>query len=170
MSDKYAAIASERHRFPVTLMCEAFGVSPSGFYAAQQRPARARTCRVERLRLVPRAAFAETKGRYGSPRIFGDLTDAGEQTSETLIARLMQEEGLVARAARRSVVTTDSDHREPIAPNLLARDFAVQYLDQFYRLAFHFNDQRIDPAAEEAVKNHARDRYDQAHRRVVEGD
>ena len=126
MSDKYAAIASERHRFPVTLMCEALGVSPSGFYAAQQRPASARACRVERLRLVTRAAFAETKGRYGSPRIFGDLTDAGEQTSEKLIARLMQEEGLVARAARRYVVTTDSDHREPIAPNLLARDFAVR--------------------------------------------
>ena len=126
MSDKYAAIARERHRSPVTLMCAALGVCPSGFSAAQQRPASARACRVERLRLVTRAAFAAVKGRYGSPRIFGALTVAGEQTSEKLIARLMQEEGLVARAPRRFVVTTDSDHREPIAPNLLARDFAVR--------------------------------------------
>jgi transposase InsO family protein len=38
----------------------------------------------------------------------------------------MQEEGLVARAPRRYVVTTDSTHRDPIAPNLLVRDFAVR--------------------------------------------
>lgn len=126
MSDKYAAIAQERHRFPVAVMCDALGVSPSGFYAAQHRTPSARACRDEQLRLLTRAAFAETHGRYGSPRLFDELTDAGERTSEKRIARLMQEEGLVARAPRRYVVTTDSAHREPIAPNLLARDFAVR--------------------------------------------
>ena len=38
----------------------------------------------------------------------------------------MREEGLVARTPRRYVVTTDSELREPFAPNLLARDFAVR--------------------------------------------
>jgi putative transposase len=126
MSDKYAAIQSERHRFPLQLMCDALGVSTSGFYAAQQRPSSPRARRDEQLRIATRAVFAMTKGRYGSPRIFDELTDAGECTSEKRIARLMQEDGLVARAPRRFVVTTDSDHREPIAPNLLARDFAVR--------------------------------------------
>lgn len=126
MSDKYAAIQSERHRFPLQLMCEALDVSPSGFYAAQQRVASARACRDEQLRLATRVVFATTKGRYGSPRIFDELTEAGECTSVKRIARLMREDGLVARAPRRFVVTTDSDHREPIAPNLLARDFAVR--------------------------------------------
>lgn len=59
MSDKYAAITRERHRFPVTL-CEALRVSPSGFYAAQQ-----------------------TKGRYGSPRLCGVLTDAGSRRARS---------------------------------------------------------------------------------------
>ena len=36
-----------------------------------------------------------------------------------------QEDQLVARPRRRSVRTTDSRHTDPIAPNLLARDFAV---------------------------------------------
>lgn len=126
MSDKYAAIQGERHRFPLQLMCEALDVSPSGFYAAQHRAASARARRDEQLRIATRAVFALTKGRYGSPRIFDELTDAGERTSEKRIARLMQEDGLVARARRRFVVTTDSDHREPIAPNRVARDFAVR--------------------------------------------
>lgn len=126
MSDKYAAIQNERHHFPVALMCDALGVSASGFYAAQDRAVSAQGCRDEQLRVRTRTAFAETKGRYGSPRIFDELRDAGECTSEKRIARLMQEDGLVTRAPRRYVVTTDSDHREPIAPNLLARDFAVR--------------------------------------------
>ena len=126
MSDKYAAIQGERHRFPLQLMCEALDVSPSGFYAAQHRAASARARRDEQLRIATRAVFALTKGRYGSPRIFDELTGAGERTSEKRIARLMQEDGLVARARRRFVVTTDSDHREPIAPNRVARDFAVR--------------------------------------------
>ena len=126
MSDKYAAIQSERHRFPLQLMCEALDVSTSGFYAAQHRVVSARARRDEQLRIATRAVFAMTKGRYGSPRIYDELAEAGECTSAKRIARLMREDGLVARPPRRYVVTTDSDHRKPIAPNLLARDFAVR--------------------------------------------
>ena len=113
MSDEYAAIQSEQHRFPLQVMGEALDVSPSGFYAAQHRAASPRARRDEQLRIATRAVFALTEERYGSPRIFDELTGAGERTSEKRIARLMQEDGLVARARRRFVVTTDADHREP---------------------------------------------------------
>jgi putative transposase len=126
MSDKYAAIQADRERYPVRLMCAALEVSVSGFYAAQRRPPSARAHAEERLRLAVRTVFRETKGRYGAPRIHDELTTRGEPVSEKRIARLMQEEGLVARPKRRCVCTTDSDHRDPVAPNLLARDFAVE--------------------------------------------
>lgn len=61
MSDKYAAIARERHRLPVTLMCAALGVRPSGFYAAQQRPASTRASRAERLWVVTHAALPQSR-------------------------------------------------------------------------------------------------------------
>lgn len=125
MSDKYAAIDAERAAFPVRLMCAALGVSPSGYYAAQRRAPSRRAERDARLRLAVRTVFTATKGRYGAPRIHDELTEAGERTSEKRIARLMREDGLVARRRRRFVVTTDSEHAEPVAPNLLARDFAV---------------------------------------------
>ena len=76
--------------------------------------------------MATRVVFARTKGRYGSPRIFDEITAAGDCTSAKRIARLMREDGLVARALRRFVVTTDSDHDEPIAPNLVARFPAVR--------------------------------------------
>lgn len=125
MSDKYAAIHAHRDHFSVQLMCAALAVSPSGYYAAQRRPPSARAQADERLRVTVRAVFRETKGRYGAPRIHDELMAAGERTSEKRIARLMQEDGLIARPRRRFVRTTDSEHAEPVAPNLLARDFAV---------------------------------------------
>jgi transposase InsO family protein len=123
MSDKYAAITAHTARFPVRLMCRALGVSVGGYYMAQQRPPSARAAADERLRVAVRTAHATSRGRYGAPRVHAELKAAGLATSEKRVARLMREDGLVARRPRRFVVTTDSAHREPVAPNLLARRF-----------------------------------------------
>jgi transposase InsO family protein len=125
MSDKYAAITAHQDRFPVRLMCRALGVSVGGYYAARHRPASARAQADERLRVHVRAAHRKSRGRYGAPRILEELKAEGITTSEKRVARLMREDGLVARPKRRFVVTTDSAHTEPVAPNLLARRFAL---------------------------------------------
>lgn len=123
MSDKYAAITAHQARFPVRLMCRALGVSVGGYYAARRRPASARAQADERLLVQVRAAHRKSRGRYGAPRVHEELKTEGIATSEKRIARLMREDGLVARGKRRFVVTTDSRHTEPVAPNLLARCF-----------------------------------------------
>jgi transposase InsO family protein len=46
----------------------------------------------------------------------------------------MREEGLQARKRRRFQVTTDSQHSEPIAPNVLERRFAAREIGQAYRI------------------------------------
>src|SRR5262249_39466258 len=45
------------------------------------------------------------------------------RTSEKRVARLMRERGIVGRQKRRFRRTTDSNHSNPIAPNVLAREF-----------------------------------------------
>lgn len=127
MRDKYAAITAHRARFPVRLMCRVLDVSVAGYYAAQRRPPSARAVANERLRLEVRTAFAGSQQRYGAPRVLAELREAGILTSEKRVARLMREDGLVARAPRRFVVTTDSDHRESVAPNHLARQFDLAH-------------------------------------------
>jgi putative transposase len=123
MSDKYAAITADRGRFPVRLMCQALGVSVGGYYASRHRPASPHACADERLRVEVRAAHGKSRERYGAPRVHAELAANGIVTSEKRIARLMREDGLVARGPRRYVVTTDSAHAEPVAPNLLLRRF-----------------------------------------------
>ena len=69
--------------------------------------------------------FAQSKGTYGSPRIRSALRIAGMPTCRHRIAKLMRKEGLCARPRRKYVVTTNSKHEQPIAPNLLERDFVT---------------------------------------------
>ncbi len=128
MSDRYAAIQAHRGRFPVRVMCRALGVSVAGFHGARARaaaPPTARAAADERLRVAVRAAHRKSRGRYGAPRLVRELREAGTRVGQRRVARLMRADGLVARRAHRRVRTTDSAHAEPVAPNLLARRFAV---------------------------------------------
>ena len=107
-------------------MCRVLEVSVAGFYAYLKRPPSWRAVIDELLMAHVRIAFAESGETYGAPRVLQELRAAGLPTSTKRVARLMRQEGLVARPRkRRRVVTTDSNHRDPIAPNLLARQFDV---------------------------------------------
>jgi len=125
VSDKYAVIAAERGRYPVRWMCALLDVSVAGFYGAQRRPPSARGAADERVRVEVRAAHAKSHRRYGAPRVHRELRAAGTRVARKRVARLMREDGLVARRTRRRVRTTDSAHAHPVAPNLVARGFAV---------------------------------------------
>ena len=123
----FGFIAAEKAHFPVRVLCRALEVSPSGFYAAQQRPPSARaqadTAVLRRLHVV----HAESRGTYGRPRLRRALRDDGLRVGDRRVQRLMRVGGLVARGRRRFRVTTDSAHQAPVAPNTLARGFAVTH-------------------------------------------
>jgi putative transposase len=63
----------------------------------------------------------------GSPLLTADLREDPEfsQVSRNRVARLMKEMGLKCRTVKKFAVTTDSKHNEPVAPNLLDRNFTV---------------------------------------------
>jgi putative transposase len=106
---------------PINASCAVFEVSRSGYYAWLDRPGSARVTAEISLRAKFRVLHAASRGTYGSPRIKIDLDRAGESVGRHRIARLMRAAGLQGRTKRRfRVVTTDSRHSEPIAPNRLA--------------------------------------------------
>jgi putative transposase len=120
----------ERARHTVTLLCRCLEVTPSGFYAWRRRPESHHTVEDRRLTVKVRASFEESKGRYGSPRILEDLRETDEHVSRKRVARLMQEEGLKARLRKRYKLTTMSDHDQPVAANLLDRQFEAEAPNQ----------------------------------------
>ena len=105
-------------------------VSPSGFYAARGRAESTHARDDRRLRLLVRTAFDESRRRYGSPRVHRDLIEQAIHVSRKRVARLMQEDGLIARARKRFKMTTMSDHDQPVAANLLDRRFEADAPNQ----------------------------------------
>ena len=75
------------------------------------------------MRVLVRASFEASRQRYGSPRVLEDLREQQIRVSRKRVVRLMQEEGLQARARKRFKSTTMSDHDQPVAGNLLDRQF-----------------------------------------------
>jgi transposase InsO family protein len=106
-------------------MCRLLGVQPSGYYAWRTRGPTARHIADEVLMAHVRIAHGSSRATYGAPRVHRELHAQGVRTSKKRVARLMRTAGLVARPRRRYVVTTDSTHHEPVAPNVVAREFAV---------------------------------------------
>jgi putative transposase len=127
---RFAFIGAEKAAFPVRLLCRTLQVSRAGFYAWHTRPPAPRTRADERLGLEIAAIHAESRQRYGSPRVHAELADRGCRTSRKRVARLMRGRGLAARRRRRFRVTTHSRHPFPIAPNVLARQFERAAPDQ----------------------------------------
>jgi len=126
---RFAFIATEKAPYPVALLCQVLQVSRSGFYAWRRRPAAQRTRQNQLLGLEIAAIFAESRHRYGSPRVHAELRDRGQRTGRKRGARLMRRAGLRARERRRFRRTTDSGHRMAVTDNLLARQFAVAQPD-----------------------------------------
>jgi transposase InsO family protein len=116
-------IDEHQGRWPVRLLCQALEVSPAGYYAWRRRPRSARRQRRDALAAEIRAIHAEVKARYGSPRIHAELVARGQACCVNTVAKLMRQNGIAARAARKFRRTTDSNHGRPVADNLLGRRF-----------------------------------------------
>jgi transposase InsO family protein len=119
----FELVDAEKAHFPIKVLCEVLDVSRSGFYAWKTRPPSGREKSDERLAVEIAAAHAKSQKRYGSPRVHRALRKKGIRVGKKRIARLMRKNGIIARQKRRFRRTTDSNHANPIAPNVVTRDF-----------------------------------------------
>ena len=120
---RFAFVQAEKAEAPIATLCRVLKISRSGYYAWLERPESARATEDRQLRIRVRASFEASKKRYGSPRVWEDLLEEDIHVSRKRVVRLMQEEGLRARASKRYKSTTVSDHDQPVAANLLDRKF-----------------------------------------------
>lgn len=120
----YAFVEDNRERWPVSWLCDALGVSTSGYYSWLERDTSPREQRREMLAVEVEAVHAEVKARYGSPRIHAELVARGHDCCVNTVAGVMREAGISARTRRKFRHTTDSNHTLPVAENVLAREFA----------------------------------------------
>jgi putative transposase len=118
----------EQHKdvWPIRLLCDTLGVSSAGFYAWRSRPRSDQQQRRDALLVEIAAIHAEAKQRYGSPRFHAELKAKGVACCVNTVAKLMHDNDIRAKTARRFKHTTDSNHPLPVADNLLDRQFDAQ--------------------------------------------
>ena len=121
---KFGFIAKHRGIWPIGWLCEALGVSRSGFYAWLSRPPSRRAPADEELSGKVRASFLASDRTYGARRVWHDLLAEGVICGLHRIERLMRLQALRARPRRRRL-PSDAGERQPtaVATNVLDRSF-----------------------------------------------
>jgi len=119
----YQFISDHSSEFSVQKMCIVLKVTRSGYYHWIHNKQSQHVLENEMLWAKIKRIYDHHKGRYGSVRITEELHDLGYTCSRARVARIMQKHGLKAKSKRKFKVTTQSDHKHPIAPNLLRGGF-----------------------------------------------
>jgi putative transposase len=107
-------------------MCRIFGVSRSRYYAQLKSGTTKRKREDQALLPAIKAAFNNSDQTYGAGRISMELREQGTRVGKNRIWRLMKRHGLRVKTTRRFKVTTKSDHKRPVALNLVKRNFSAE--------------------------------------------
>ena len=130
---RYRKIDELSKEHAVRDLCELLGVTRSGYYAWCNGREAARDITNRMLTAQIKQVFEANRGRYGSPRITEELRRKGQKCNHKRVERLMREAQLKGRTCRRRKVrTTNSEHDEPIAPNLLLGRLAPRRTDEVW--------------------------------------
>lgn len=122
---KFGFVAKHRRAWPVAMMCEALGVSRSGFYAWLTRPRSRRSVADEQLSGLARRSFFDSDRTYGARRVWRDVLAQGHRCGLHRIERLMRGQALRARPRRRGLPVDRGARLAAPAANLLDRQFVA---------------------------------------------
>lgn len=125
---KYRFMNDHRHVFAIASMCRVLHVARSGFYHWLHHPESNRAREDKKLLSLIRNSYGASGGVYGSPRVFGDLREAGQTCGKHRVARLMR---LNKIKAIRGYKTPRRIAGRPsiVAPNRVNRKFTVDRPD-----------------------------------------
>ena len=128
---KFAFVAKHRGIWPVRLMCEALGVSRSGFHAWLTRSPSRRARADEEIGARVRTSFLASDRTYGARRVWRDMLAEGIACGLHKIERLMRAQALRARPRRRGLPKDEGDRLlAALSPNLLDRQFEAERPNQ----------------------------------------
>ena len=126
---KFVFIAKHRRIWPVAWLCEALGVSRSGFYSWLTRLPSPRAREDEAIGAKARASFIASARTYGARRVWRDVLAEGVSCGLHRIERLMRENALRARPRRRGLPKDGGELRIDAA-NVLDRQFVAERPNQ----------------------------------------
>ena len=121
-------IDANRDKYPIAKMVQWANVSKSGYYAWHRRqPSQRETNNEDLLRRI-RELHKATRESYGSRRMAAQISrDTGKPVNHKRVARIMRVNDMHTKYRRKYKATTYSDHKLPVAENLLNRQFEAEH-------------------------------------------
>ncbi len=109
---RFAFVDAEKAEFPVATLCQcSAGLAQRLLRVARAARVGARPARIGSCACWCEASFEREQKRYGSPRIHEDLVEDRRARQPKRVMRLMQEDGLKARARKRFKLHDDERSR-----------------------------------------------------------
>ena len=105
-------------------------VSSSGYYEWLNGPESERSKQDKRLLKKIHVAHRNSRETYGYPRIHADLLDQGERCGRKRIYRLMRDNGIQAKMAKKQRRGSEARHFEGFKDNVLNRQFYAENPNQ----------------------------------------
>ncbi|MBC9785953.1 IS3 family transposase [Heliobacterium chlorum] len=121
---RYRFIRDHRSEHPVKKMCQLFEVSRSNYYAWKNRKPSQRKQTDAQLVEAIKESHQASGGIYGVDKILADVREQ-QPCSRKRVHRLMRENGIRSIRLRKYKATTNSNHKLPVAENLLNQNFKV---------------------------------------------
>ena len=122
---RFQWIKKHRRSYPLARMCRVLQVSASGFYDWSDRKPSPRQQRRDKIAQAAARSHFESNRIYGYRKVWEDLQEQKMNCCPETVRRVLRDVGLRSRTKRKFVVTTDSNHNQPVAENLLERDFTA---------------------------------------------
>ena len=128
---KFVFIVKHRNIWPVAWLCDAMGVSRSGFHAWLNRSPSDRSRSDEAVGREVKASFLASDRTYGARRVWHDVLAEGVECGLHRIERLMRLQALRARPRRRRLPKDEADRQLSVVPsNILDRQFEADRPNQ----------------------------------------
>jgi len=120
---KYKFIMENRKEFRVGKMCKVLNVSRSGYHNYLKRRIGSRGKDEYIILEMIKEIHRDSRGLYGSPRIYQELRRRGIKVNKKRVVRIMRKYGIRAKTKRKFKKTTNSNHSSPIAKDLIGQNF-----------------------------------------------
>lgn len=120
---RFKFIEENRVALPTERLCQIMNVSTRGYRAYRSRPISQRQREDMVLLAHIREQYRLSLQSYGRPRMTEELKEIGLEVGHRRVGRLMRQNNISVIRTRKHKVTTDSNHKFNIAPNLLNRNF-----------------------------------------------
>ena len=121
-----------RLKYSLPQLCRVLDVSASGYYAWVDRPISKWARDESRLEIEIKAAHRQNRGVSGAETLQQELAQRGIRVGICRIKRIKRKLGLRCKQKKKFKATTNSNHKLPVAENILNRQFKVEAPDKVW--------------------------------------